>query len=355
MRMQAIGWDIHRKFSKVSVQQLGDEGELKVVQRKRLDHTDPVAMRDWLAQQPSGSVVAMEGSFGWPWVADLVQEMGLKPLLVHPPAMRVLVKHKAKTDRCDSDHLAEFTLLGILPTSYLAPPEVRQFRERIRYRMQLSRMRTSIKNRGQALLHRRGILHAFSDLYGKAGRAFLKTLPLPEASRYVLDSWMRCLEHVEADLKEVENWMSEQLEVDEDIRLLASVPGIGKILSHVLKSEIGEIGRFPTYRKLTSYAGLAPISNDTADRHGRRHTSKASNRLLRWAFVEAAGVVVQPGRSLIPRLSRLHQRLCNDGRCSKSEAKMAVARELCRIVYMVWSKRTPYTLAPPARPGVKKS
>jgi hypothetical protein len=93
--------------------------------------------------------------------------------LGHPPAIRALAKHEAKTDRCDGDRPGKFQLRGILPESYLAPPEVRQRRERTRYRMALAALRTGVKNRIQAILHRLGILHTFSDLFGKAGRRFL--------------------------------------------------------------------------------------------------------------------------------------------------------------------------------------
>ena len=47
-----------------------------------------------------------------------------------------------------------------------------------------------MKCRVQAILHRQGILHNFSDLFGKGGRAFLKTLAVPAACRAALDGWL---------------------------------------------------------------------------------------------------------------------------------------------------------------------
>jgi hypothetical protein len=87
MNARALGWDIHRKFSQVSVPELGDDGELRVLERRRLNHDDRDGMRQFLATQPRGTPVAMEGAFGWPWIADLVQECGLEPHLRHPPAL----------------------------------------------------------------------------------------------------------------------------------------------------------------------------------------------------------------------------------------------------------------------------
>jgi transposase len=330
------------------------DGQLRIVERCRLDHGDREQMHGWLAGQPAGTPVAIEAAFGWPWIADLLDQFDLEPHLAHPPAVRVLAKHRAKSDRCDADRLGEFLLCGILPESYLAPPAVRQLRERMRYRMALSRIRTGIKNRIQAALHRRGVLHNYSDLFGKAGREFLDTLGLPEATGLVLAGYLELLDKVNELIDKVERWMNRHIKEDETTRLLQTLPGVGVILAHVLRAEIGELERFPDSRHLCSYAGLAPISDDSADRHGRRHTSPACNRTLRWAFVEAANVIVATGARRADRLLHLYHRLTHGGRSNKSQAKVALARELAKLAYVVWQKREPYTEHPPPRPGSQR-
>jgi transposase len=351
MYARALGWDIHRKFSMVSIREISESGEIVVIERRRLDHADREAMCAFLRSQPPGTPVAMEAAFGWPWIADLVEACGLEPHLAHPPAVRVLAKHQAKTDRCDADRTGEFCLQGILPESYLAPREVRALRERIRYRMSLSQLRTGLKHRIHAQLHRQGILHPFSDLFGKRGQDFLRALPLPDVSRAVLDGYRRVLQALDVELAAVEAWMTENLHTDKTTQLLETLPGVGKILAHVIQAEIGQIERFPTARHLSSYAGLAPLSDDSALRHGRRHCSPACNRTLRWALIEAATFITSRGKARAPRLFRLYQRLTHGGRVNKGQAKVAVARELAKLVYVVWRKRQPYSLEPPARPG----
>ena len=300
--------------------------------------------------------VSLEATFGWPWVADLLEELGHPVHLGHPPVIRALAKHEAKTDRCDSDRLGKFLLRGILPESYLAPPEVRQRRERTRYRMALVSLRTGVKNRIQAILHRLGILHTFSDLFGKAGRRFLESLPLPEGSAQALRGYLDVLDILSLSIAEVEQWMKENLEEDQTVRLLMSIPGIGLILSQVIRSEIGEIDRFPTARHLASYSGLAPISNDTAGREGRRHCSSACNHVLRWALIEAVHGVQKTKGPRGLRLRRLYARLSGQGpkKGRKSSAKVAVAHELSKLVHVVWTKRVPYTETPSPRPGSRQ-
>jgi len=353
MNRLALGWDNHRKFSKVSLMEQTPEGEIRVVERARLEHCDKQAMRAWLAHLDPEIPVALEATFGWPWVADLLEELGHPVHLAHPPVIRALAKHEAKTDRCDGDRLGKFQLRGILPESYLAPPEVRQRRERTRYRMALSALRTAVKNRAQAVLHRHGILHDFSDLFGKAGRRFLDELALPEGSWQALYGSLQLLDSLTRLIDEVEQWMVANLEADDLVRLLMTIPGVGLILAHVIRAEIGEIERFPTARHLASYSGLAPVSDDTAGREGPRHCSSACNHVLRWALIEAVHGVQRTKGPRGFHLRQLYARLCGHGRPKgrKSSAKVAVAHQLCKTVYVVWSKHVPYTDTPPPRPG----
>ncbi len=233
----------------------------------------------------------------------------------------------------------------------MAPPEVRQRRERMRYRIALVRLHGGVKNRIHAILHRLGILHSFSDLFGKGGRTFLEKLDLPEASQAVLSGYLRLLDHLREEIEQVEKWMRRNLPQDEVVRWLKTLPGIGVVLAHVIRAEIGQIERFPSYRHLGSYSGLAPLSDDSADRHGRRHCSPACNHTLRWALIEAATGVLATKGTKAWRLRRLYGRLSGGGHYNKNQAKVALARELIKLVYVVWSKGEPYTETPPPRPG----
>jgi transposase len=347
----AVGWDIHRKFSQLSVVERNEQGEIRVVKRMRLEHIDRPAMRAELARLPPGTPVAMEGAFGWPWIADLLDELGLDPHLGHPPAIKILAKNEAKADRVDADRLGRFWLRGIFPESYLSTPEVRDLRERLRYRQALVYIRGGMKCRVQAILHRQGILHDYSDLFGKGGRAFLKTLAIPAACRAALDGWLAQIDLLQEHLAELEAWMTQHLEEDQITRLLKTIPGIGLILAHVIQAEIGQLAeRFPSRRHLTSYAGLAPLADDSADRHGKRHIAPACNHTLRWAFIEAAGCLLR-SKDCPANLRRLHHRLTHGGRTNKQQAKVASARELCELVYVIWKKGEPYReSSSPARP-----
>jgi transposase len=353
MNSMVIGWDLHRKFSAASVVARLETGDIRVMRRARLDHGDREAIRRWLAQFPSGTPVTMEGAFGWPWVADLLTEMGFDPHLGHPPAIRVLAKNEAKTDRKDADRLGRLWLEGKFPQAYLATPEVRQLRERLRYRMALVGLRSGLKNRIQAILHRLGLLHKFTDLFGKSGREWLEALELPTASREVLDGQLRLLDILSELITEVEDWMRDNLLEDAVVRGLMTIPGIGKILAHVIRAETGELERFANVKKYSAYCGLAPMSDQSADKDRPRHISPYCNHTLRWAFIEAAGCLLN-SKSCPERLRKLHARLTHGGRANKSQAKVALAHQLCELVYVIWKKGDTYREHPPTRPGTPR-
>jgi transposase len=70
---------------------------------------------------------------------------------------------------------------------------------------------------------------------------------------------------------------------DPRVLLLTTIPGVGELLGLTLASEIGEVARFPTPRKLIGYAGLAPRVNQSGDRSRTGALSKAGSRTLRRA------------------------------------------------------------------------
>ncbi len=84
-----------------------------------------------------------------------------------------------KTNKKDADLVS---LLPLEPSDWWrvwrAPPDVRNRREQMRFRGDLVKSQTAVKNRIHAIFHRHGIFHEFSDLFGGQGRMFLVELCL---------------------------------------------------------------------------------------------------------------------------------------------------------------------------------
>ena len=102
--------------------------------------------------------------------------------------IRIIAESVCKCDRLDGKVLCELARSNLqLPTCYMPDDEEFALREHLRARNDLVRMRTMLKNRVHAVLHRRGILAPVATLFTKTGRAYLAQLDLETAGREIFD------------------------------------------------------------------------------------------------------------------------------------------------------------------------
>jgi len=199
-----VGIDLHRKRSHVAV--IDEQGEL-TVSRRIVNDRD--TFLELLGDPQDGDThVALEATYGWEWLAELLEEAGYDLHLAHPLRTRAIASARVKTDAIDAKTLAHLLRTGFLPEAYIAPRELRDMRELLRHRATLTRMRSAIKNRVHAILAKHGIANEHSDLFGKGGREFLDKLELRDAPRRRLDSLMSLIcdfdREIEATTHEIE-------------------------------------------------------------------------------------------------------------------------------------------------------
>src|SRR5947199_1860645 len=184
-------------------------------------------------------------------------------------------------------------------------------RERARFRLHLVRHRTALKNRIHAILFQFGIPAGDSDVFGAAGRRRLERLQLPEPWSSRLASSLALIDALEAEIAECERELARLGAEHPYVGLLTSVPGIGSVLGYTIASEIGDIARFPTPRKLIGYTGLCPRVDQSGERDRRGPLRKNGPTFLRWALVEAAHLTIRwypPYRELADRKRARHGR-----------------------------------------------
>ncbi len=359
LSVSQIGLDIHRKFSKVTAR----DCDGKVAWRRRVEHGDRPRMRAELAGWPAGTPVVLEGTFGWGWMSDELAAAGLDPHLASSGKVAGWRKARgiAKSNRTDADLLSElWSEHQRWWEVWLAPPEVRAQREWLRYRMTLVRLQTGLKNRIHAILHRHGILHEQSDLFGRDGRRFLNLLiapndaTLPSSARATLKGYLQLLDHARRQIASATREFCKQVRTDPNAMRLRTLPGIAWILSYTIAAEIGQIERFRTAKHLVSYSLLAPLADDSGDEDDEppkgRHIGRVGRRTLKWALIEAAHGAVRKGG----RFREIFDRRTNGGKREKNRGYIVVAHELCRIVYVCWKKQVDYTSTPPSRPGIRR-
>src|SRR3954453_15019798 len=169
-RMVYVGIDLHRKRSPVSV--VDERGE-QLLSRRLVN--DPERFRELLGEFGQDARYALEATYGWEWLADLLEAEGRELHLAHPLRTKAIASARVKTDAVDARTLAQLLRADLLPEAYIAPPELRDL---LRQRFVLTQMRTALKNRVHALIARQGVQHSHSKLLGPGGRVFLSQLKL---------------------------------------------------------------------------------------------------------------------------------------------------------------------------------
>jgi transposase len=125
-----VGIDLHRKRSHVAV--IDEQGEL-TLSRRIVNDRD--TFLELLGDPQDGDThVALEATYGWEWLAELLEEAGYDLHLAHPLRTRAIAAARVKTDAIDAKTLAHLLRTGFLPEAYIAPRDLRDLRELLRHR-----------------------------------------------------------------------------------------------------------------------------------------------------------------------------------------------------------------------------
>jgi transposase len=89
------------------------------------------------------------------------------------------------------------------------------------------------------------------------------------------------------------------------------VPGLGNLLSLVLRYARHQIDRFPQVQDFVSYCRLVKGAQASASKRGGTSGKKSGNAPLTWAFSEAAALCLrhnEPGQKYLARLEQKHDK-----------------------------------------------
>jgi transposase len=277
-----VGMDVHRKRSQVAI--VDDAGDQ---QRNRNLANDRAKLLPILGVLEPGTPVAFEAAYGWGWLVELLEELELEPHLVHPSRCKQVASARLKNDKVDAATLAQLLRADLLPEAWIAPQQVRDLRALLRHRASLVRLSTSLKNRVHAVLADRGIGED-RILWTGPGRAWLAALELPPMPRAIVEDCCGLLDALATPIGRLERQIAGLAKPDPRVQALQVLPGVGRLTAMTLVAEIGDIGRFPTARKLCAWAGLTPQvrNSDRKVRHG--HSTKQGSPWVRGILQEAA-------------------------------------------------------------------
>lgn len=232
-----------------------------------------------------------------------------------------------KTDVNDAMWLADLLAHGLIRPSFVPPVPVQELRNLTRTRKQFVRERSAHVQRVEKVLEdanlKLGVV--LSDIMGKSGRAVLDAIVAGESDperllacvsrrvkapraevlealrghlrphhRFMLKLHLDHIDSLERAIATIEKEVGAGLEpFRAAARLVATIPGMNEVSSHVVIAEIGiDMSRFETPGHLLSWACLCPRNDESA---GKRRSTRLrrGGHWLKTTLVQCAWAAVR--------------------------------------------------------------
>jgi hypothetical protein len=129
---------------------------------------------------------------------------------------------------------------GRLPSSWIPPTWILDLRTTVRLRKTLVDQRTAWQQRIHAALFHHGLPRPTQGLLSGATRGWLEQVALPPAGRQALQVALRQIDHLDAELDPIDQWLGALARRQPGCRaLIATHYGIGAITAPTILAELG--------------------------------------------------------------------------------------------------------------------
>lgn len=295
------GMDIHKNIIVATIASTDSNGITSYEQSTfSTMNRDVIKLRDWLLSHNCRHA-CME-STGKYWIPIWnILESEIQLTLAHPKYTKA-IKGK-KTDKKDSKWIADLFKHDLIPNSFIPPADIRQLRDLSRYRYKLTYIKVSEKNRIQNCftLSNIRIDSVVSDPFGKSARLIIDDIlhhpefkpedaitslhgRLKKKEQLIMDALQdiyvspdqhlkmdiayQHLDQIDAYIKIIEQSLEKLVQpYDSLINLLCTIPGLQRRSSISIIAETGvDMSQFIDAKHFTSWAGLAPTNNESANK-----------------------------------------------------------------------------------------
>jgi transposase len=330
-----VGIDVHKRFCQAAL--MGEDGA--ILHELKFENTQEGARNlvD-LAKSinPHVKAVIEPSANYWIKVYDRLEDEGVEIKLSNPLRTKAIAEARVKTDRLDAKTLAYLLRGDLVAESYVPTRKNRERRALIRHRASLMRMRVETKNRIHALLDKHDLPYEYTDLFGKRGMEWLRSLQLPTPDHQILQSNLQILETLNAEVQNADIQIAKDAVHEEQAKILMTMPGVDYYAAMVLLSEIGDVKRFSSDEKLVSWVGLAPQTHQSGETQWTGHITRKGSKRARWILTQCA----QSARQHDPRMREFYERI--ERKHGSSKAVVAVARKMLAIMYVMLTRNEPY-------------
>jgi len=333
MNIDYVGVDYHTKFAVAT--RMNRDGN--IISTDKIDNTKE-DIRGYLSTLPSGTKVALESTGNWYAFVEWAHDLPLDIVLSHPQKTRVIAESRIKTDTINSKVLADLLRTNYLPQSYLAPADVRDIRELIRFRTTIVRMKALFETKIYNAVYKNGekIMATRSD--GRKARAEIAKMNLRPVYQDEINSCLAICDYFKTQIKQYDEEVERKATMDDDCKLLMTIPGISFFGALLITSELGDWRRFASSRKLASYAGLVPSTYSSGGRTRHGAITKQGSKNLRFILLQAITHLARRDA----RFGKMYTRI--KIKHGAKTARIAVSRKLLCVIFAMLRSRQPFQI-----------
>jgi transposase len=318
------GIDLHTKSMYVCI--LDQAGKI-LVHKNIL--TSPQAFLRIIEPFLPDVAVSVECIFTWYWIADLCREKNIPFILGHALYMKAIHGAKTKNDKIDSHKIAVLLRGGMIPMAYVYPAEMRSTRDLLRRRMHFMYKRSELLSHIQNTRSQYNLPEFDKCISRKRNRAGISEHFEDVSVRKSIELNLTLLKQYDLLLNDVELYLTRHAKEHDpnNLYIIHTIPGVGKILALVMLYEIQDITRFQRVQNFTSYARLIKPQKKSAGKVTGSGNRKIGNAYLKWAFSEATLLLIREKQEI----KELHLELKN--KHGKARALAIISHKLGRAVY----------------------
>lgn len=328
------GMDLHSSNTYLGIM---ENASMKRVYHKRIHNDLPAILFELEPFRGTLKGIVVESTYNWYWLVDGLMDAGYNCIhLANPSAMKQYEGLKHADDKHDAFWLAHMLSLGILPTGYIYPKEVRPIRDLLRKRSYLVRQRTSNILSLQSLFERQVCLKIKSKDIKKLKDEDVEHLLKEEYLVMSAMANLKAINFLDDQIKPIEKTVKDSIKLHKSFECLLSVPGIGIILALTIMLEVGDINRFAKVGNFSSYCRCVSSTRTSNGKSKGKGNSKNGNRYLAWAFVEAANFA----RRYNAYFNKFYQK--KTSKRNTIVATKALSNKLARACYYVMKDQVPF-------------
>lgn len=162
----------------------------------------------------------------------------------------------------------------------------REVLDLLNYRQSLVSKRTSVVNQLQAFARGKGLPRF--RLPAVKARKKIEEVETTEVERLLVGSRFLLCDELTRQIKAIEARLEEEVDKEENARLLMTHPGIGVINALALVHTLGDVRRFRRKEEVVAFVGLDPLEKSSGETRRIGSISKRGSRLARHLLGQAA-------------------------------------------------------------------